>query len=334
MPTPCLITGATGFVGGHLTEACAAHGYRPRALVRPGSDAGLLERCGAEVVRGDLTDPDAVRAAVDGVDVVFHCAAKVGEWGPVEGYREVNVGGLRTLLEACRGRRLRRLIHLSSLGVYAARHHHGTDESEPLPDRHVDGYTQTKVESERLALEYGKEHGVPVVVLRPGFIYGPRDRTTLPNLIGQLRRRKVRYLGGGRRALNCIYVGNLVDAMFLAAENPGAVGQVYNLTDGEAVSKRRFIEALADGAGLPRPRPVSVPLWLARILAAAMEKQARQKGAAKPPKLTQARLKFLGLNLDFSIEKARRELGYVPRVGFDAGMRETVAWYKHRDPGL
>ena len=120
--------------------------------------------------------------------MVFHCAAKVGDWGPVEEYRAVNVEALRGLLEACRGRPLRRFVHFSSLGVYAARHHHGTDETEPLPERHVDGYTQSKVESEQLALRYHREHGVPVVVLRPGFIYGPRDRTVLPNLIEKLRR--------------------------------------------------------------------------------------------------------------------------------------------------
>ncbi len=328
MPLSCLITGATGFVGGHLAEACAARGWSARALVRAGRDAGPLERLGVTPVPGDLCDPASLAATVEGVEVVFHCAAKVGDWGPVEDYRAANVEGLRALLEACRGKPLRRFVHLSSLGVYEARHHHGTDETEPLPERHVDGYTQSKVESEKLALRCAGEFGVPVVVLRPGFIYGPRDRTVLPKLIDSLRRRQVRYLGRGDRAMNTIYVGNLIDAMFLAAEKPDAVGKVFNLTDGERVSKRRFIEALADGVGVPRPRPVPVPLRVARLLARWMESRARRQGAAEPPVLTQARVKFLGLDLDFSIEKARRELGYSPRFSFDEGMRETVAWYK------
>src|SRR5262249_12996562 len=159
------------------------------------------------------------------------CAAKVGDWGPVEDYRAVNVEGLRGLLSACQGRPLQRFVHLSSLGVYAARHHYGTDESELLPERHMDGYTQTKVESERLALQYQREQGVPVVVLRPGFVYGPRDRTVLPRLIESLRRGELPYLGGGKRALNTIYVANLIDAIFLAIQTPGAVGKIYNLTD-------------------------------------------------------------------------------------------------------
>ena len=328
MASSCLITGATGFVGSHLAEACARRGWSVRALVRPGSDTGLLERDGATLVRGGLGDAEAVRAAVGGAEVVFHCAAKVGDWGPVEDYRAVNVAGLRNLLGACRGQPLARFVHFSSLGVYAARHHHGTDETEPLPARHVDGYTQTKVEAEQLALRYQRAYGVPVVVLRPGFVYGPRDRTVLPRLIDNLGRRKFRYLGGGRGAMNTIYVGNLVEAAFLAAEKPGAVGQVYNLTDGEFVSKRHFIQSIIDGLGLPQPKPVTVPLWVARILAWWWERQARRRGDPRPPKLTQARLKLLGLNLDFSIDKAKRELGYRPARGFDAAMRETLAWYR------
>jgi 2-alkyl-3-oxoalkanoate reductase len=328
MPSSCLVTGATGFVGGHLARACAARGWRARALVRPKSDAGELEGLGLSVVRGDLTDAACLRAAVDGVEVVFHCAAKVGDWGPVEDYRAVNVEGLRSLLEACRGRPLHRFVHLSSLGVYEARHHHGTDESEPLPEHHVDGYTQTKVESEKLALQFARDHGLPLVALRPGFIYGPHDRIVLPQLLEALRQRRVRYLGNSSRAMNTIYVANLIDAMFLAVDVPAAVGQVYNLTDGEQVSKSRFIEALADGVGVPRPRPVPVPLWVARPLARWMESRALRADATEAPMLTQARIKFLGLDLDFSIEKARRELGYRPRFSFDEGMRETVAWYK------
>jgi nucleoside-diphosphate-sugar epimerase len=303
-------------------------GWAVRALVRAGTDAGSLERLGVTVVRGDLTEAETLPAAVDGVDVVFHCAAKVGDWGPVADYRAVNVDGLRALMDACRSKAVKRFVHLSSLGVYAARHHFGTDETEPLPKHHVDGYTQTKVESEQLALSYAREHAFPVVVLRPGFIYGPQDRTVLPKLLDALRRRRVRYLGDNGRAMNTIYVGNLLDAMFLAAEEPRAIGQIYNLTDGEAVSKRRFIETLADGMGIARPRSLAVPLWFARPLARLLEARARKQGDSEPPVLTQARVKFLGLNLDFSIEKARRELGYRPRVSFDEGMRETVDWYK------
>jgi nucleoside-diphosphate-sugar epimerase len=324
-----LITGATGFIGGHVAEACVERGQRVSAIARPGGDAALLEQWGATVHRGDLTDPAFVRKALEEVDVVVHCAAKVGDWGPVEAYRAVNVEGLRALLEACKGHSLSRFLHMSSLGVYPARHHHGTDETAPLPERHADGYTQSKVEAEQLALRYYRDFGVPVVVLRPGFVYGPRDRTVLPKLVYGLQIGKLRYPGGGQAALNTIYVGNLVEAVFLAVGHEGAVGQVYNLTDGEHVSKRRFIEYIADALGLPRPTRTP-PLWAAKVVTRVVEGWAHLTGAREAPAFTQARLKFFAYNLDFSIDKARRELGYRPRFGFEDGMFRTMQWYKQQ----
>ncbi|HLW65880.1 MAG TPA: NAD-dependent epimerase/dehydratase family protein [Gemmataceae bacterium] len=327
MPLRILITGATGFVGGHVADACVQRGHGVSTIARANSDTSRLEQQRVQIHRGDITDVDVLRKAVADVDVVVHCAAKVGDWGPVEDYRAVNVEATRHLLEACPRDKIQRFVHISSLGVYAARHHYGTDETEPLPVRHMDGYTQTKVESEHLVQDAHRLHGLPAVILRPGFIYGPRDRNVLPELAEKLRNGIVRYLGDNKRLMNTIYVFNLVDAVFLAIEKPQAVGQIYNLTDGEAVSKRQFFETIADGLNLPRPSR-KVPLWLARIAARVMERRARRRGATEPPRLTQARLKFLGLNLDFSIEKAKRELGYTPRVKFADGMKETLEWYK------
>jgi 2-alkyl-3-oxoalkanoate reductase len=214
--------------------------------------------------------------------------------------------------------------------VYAARHHYGADESEPLPRCHRDSYSQSKVEAEQLALRYYHDFGVPVVVLRPGFIYGPRDPVVFPRLIEGLRRRAIRYPGSrGARALNTIYVGNLIQAIFLAIENEGAVGQVYNLTDGEAVSKRRFVEKIADAMGLPHPH-LMPPYWMAFLVTWCIDKAAKLRGAARAPEINFTRLKFLGLNLDFSIDKARTELGYRPRWSFDDAMVETLDWYKKR----
>lgn len=328
MPYRCFITGATGFIGSHVAEGCAARGWPVVALARPGSDTSLLERVGATIRRGDLADAGAVRDALDGADVVIHCAAKVGDREPAEAYRAVNVEALRGLLEACRSRPLHRFVHMSSLGVYEARHHYGTDESEPLPERHVDGYTQTKVEAEHLVETYHGVHTLPTVVLRPGFVYGPRDKTVLPKLIRRLTTGKVHYLGGDRRALNTIYIGNLVEAVFLAVENPRAVGQVYNLTDGEFVSKRRFIEAVADGLALKKSKQI-LPRWLAAGIVWLLRQQIRRAARrGTKPIITQAQFKFLLLNLDFSIEKARQELGYSPRYHFDEAIRSTMAWYR------
>ncbi|HMP02747.1 MAG TPA: NAD-dependent epimerase/dehydratase family protein [Gemmatales bacterium] len=322
----CFITGATGFVGSHVAEACVQKGIQAVTVARAQSDTRLLEQWGVEIVRGDLTDPNAVAQAMAGADAVVHCAAKVGDWGPVEEYREVNVGGTALLLEEARKHKPR-FVHVSSLGVYAARDHDRTDESEPPPDSHMDGYTQTKVESEKLVLSYHQHQGVPVVVLRPGFIYGPRDRTVLPRLMNLMAQGQIRYIGSKTKLMNAIYVGNLVDAIFLALERSDAVGQVFNLTDDEDVTKERFMETIADLAGLPKPTKV-VPLPVARMLARLLEGIARLRGAKQAPRVTQARIKFMGLNLSFSCEKAKRDLGYQPAVRFADGMKRTIDWWK------
>ncbi|NBS90731.1 NAD-dependent epimerase/dehydratase family protein, partial [bacterium] len=298
----CLITGAGGLVGSSLAEACVKRGYKVKALIRSGSDGSFLESLGVEVVRGDLQDKSLPIEATQGVDTVFHCAAKVGDWGSVDSYRQVNVEGLRKLLDSFNPTQLYKFVHFSSLGVYEARHHHQTDESTPPPDQHFDGYTQSKMESEKLALQYHKDKGYPIVVLRPGFIYGPRDRTVLPRLMEKLKTKEVKYIGSSSYAMNNIFVGNLVQAAFLALDNPNAVGQVFNLTDGEKVSKKRFITTIAKGMNLPTPFFLPVPLWLVKLIASSMEKKALKRGALEAPKITKANIKFLGLNLDFSIE--------------------------------
>lgn len=329
MPHTVLITGATGFVGSHVAEAQIRWGDRVRALARAGADTSFLESLGATIVRGDLSDPGSLNAAVDGVDVIVHCAAKVGDWGPVDDYRKVNVEGLRALFDAVLSRPLHRFVHISTLGVYEARHHYGTDETEPLPDRHIDGYTQSKVEAERLAIQYRRKQNVPVTILRPGFVYGPRDRTVLPRLVNRLREGSVIYIARGKHALNTTFVGNLVDAVVLAIDNPATVGEVFNITDGEFVSKRTFFETVADGVGVKRPRLFpSVPVWLARVMANWRESKFRRENRPHPPRITQAQLKFAGLNLDFSIAKARTKLGYSPRVLFQEGMKQATEWYR------
>jgi nucleoside-diphosphate-sugar epimerase len=329
MPHHYLITGATGFIGRHLADACKAHGDKVSAIVRAGSDAGSLESDGVTVFRGDFGDQTVVRQALDsGVDVVVHCAAKVGDRGPIEEYRPVNVDAFRNLLDACKGRSLHRFVHMSSLGVYEARHHYGTDESEPLPEAHMDSYTTTKVEADKLAQQYAKDGSLPLTILRPGFVYGPRDKVVLPKLIRHMARKKIHYLGADQRAQNTIFIANLNDAVFLAVDNPKAVGQIYNLTDGEMVSKRRFIEAVADGMELKKSKQI-LPYWLAALAVKVLKwqmKRALSKG--RKPLITPAQFKFMQLNLDFNIDKARRELGYSPRVSFDQGIKETIAWYK------
>jgi 2-alkyl-3-oxoalkanoate reductase len=324
-----LVTGATGLVGSHVVERACEAGLRTRALVRPGSSVEFLQ-ANVEQVAGDVTDRESLRRAVDGVTLIVHCAAKVGDWGPVDAYREVNVRGLEGLIEAAEAAgTLRRFIHVSSLGVYEARDHYGTDESEQ-PAAGIDGYTLTKVESEQLVARRMAEKQFPATILRPGFIYGPRDRTVLPRILERLRDRKFAFLGSGEKLMNNTYVGNLVDAIFAALENDNAIGQTYNVTDPRLVTKQEFISTIARAAGYPVPTK-KVPLPVARLLARVMEGTWRMLGKREAPLLSGARIKFLGLNLDFNSDKARRELQLPPQVDFRDAMPATIEWFRRQE---
>ena len=327
-----LVTGATGLVGSHVVQRARELGIPTRALVRESSDKQLLGEWNVDLVYGDMTDRESHAGAAEGVTALVHCAAMVGDWGPVAEYRRVNVEGTVSLLQAVEANGcLKRVIHISSLGVYEARDHHGTDESEPLSLRGIDGYTLTKSESEQLVRSRIEQHNLPATILRPGFIYGPRDRNVLPRIIERLRVGGFKFLGTGQTLLNNTYVGNLVDAVFLALERDELTGEVFNITDGSLVTKRYFIATIASLAGYPVPEK-HVPLGVARVLAKIMESTWRLLGKESAPLLNNARIKFLGLNLDFSIEKARRQLSYEPRVDFETGMQAAIGWC--REAGL
>ena len=169
------------------------------------------------------------------------------------------------------------------------------------------------------------------LIFRPPVIYGPRDRTILPKVLARLKTGGFKFLGSGQQLLNNTYVGNLVEAVFLAISNDKVVGELFNITDPRLVSRREFIGAICENAGIATPSKC-VPLPVAKALANVMEGVYRMLGKQEAPLLSSARIKFLGLNLDYSIEKAKRELGYSPSTDFTDAMRTTAAWC--REAGL
>ncbi len=318
------ITGGTGLVGSHVVESALARGHQVKVLVRETSDTSWLDQQDVEKVLGDLENAEALADGCRGADWVLNCAAKVGDWGSLAEFRKLNVEALRLLLDAAVRSGVKRFVHVSSLGVYEGRDHFGTDETTPPASNSLDAYTRSKTEAEALVLQYHREQNLPVAIVRPGFIYGERDRTVLPKLLAALRRGTFAYFGSGEQALNCIYVKNLVHAILLAAQEPKAVGEVFNVTDGEAVSKRRFVGRVAELAGLKPPKR-AIPKRVAKVLATVVESIAKARGAKRPPLINKARYKFLGLNLDFSIEKARTVLGYQPPYSFEEGIAASIA---------
>jgi 2-alkyl-3-oxoalkanoate reductase len=321
-----LITGARGQVGSHIAEQLRAAGQPVRALVRPGGDTAFLREIGVELVEGDLADPGAVRRAVAGAGIVYHCAARVSDWGPWSVFEQEAVTSTRNLVEACKTADVGRLLHVSSISVYGhpkLRPGESITEDTPLGQRFWmwDYYPRAKLLAEEVARPFPR-----VTVVRPSWIYGPRDRVTVPRLVPALLEKRVPVIGRGDNLLNIIYAGDAAAGAILAANHPQAVGRAYNLCSEGEVTQRDLLDALTDALSLPRVRK-RVPYWLAMRFALAKEAIARLLRRAKPPTITRRVVYLVGRSTRFSIARARDELGWQPRTGIGEGVRRTLAWY-------
>jgi nucleoside-diphosphate-sugar epimerase len=323
MSSTILVTGATGMVGSAFARRAVEAGYRVQAMVRRDSNRRPLDGLLIEFIEGDLAQPESLPAALENAEIVVHTAAHVGDWGPAEKYRAINVIALEHMIHAAaRSPRLARWVQVSSLGVYPARHHYGTDETLAPDAVGLDGYTRTKAEAEILLNHHIRAHGFPALILRPGIVYGPGDRHVLPRFIEKIDNGKMKIPGKGDRLINNTYVGNLAEAMLLAIEKPDAVGDTFNIRDERLVTREEFVNTIADYLGKPHPR--HVPEFIPRLLVGPIERIARLRGRKDPPFLTRAQLKFMTLNLDYSIAKAKRVLGYAPQVDFRDGIRVAL----------
>jgi nucleoside-diphosphate-sugar epimerase len=322
-----LVTGASGFVGSRLIRAWAGgQDYQIRALVRPTSRLEDLDGLPFERCLGDVTDPASLRRAVQDVEAVVHMASLVGEAGRREDFFRVNRDGTRNLLEACRGLPIRRFVHISSLSVITGyREHEGTKEDAPYLST-GENYADSKIEAEKLVLDYHRKFGLPVTVLRPGFIYGPGDRLFLPAVIQNLRDGKVVLIDQGKKLLNLTYIGNLLEAIDLALRKDEATGEVFNITDGEEVTKKRFFWTIADRMDLARPAR-SIPFFMARCVCDLGTFFYRLFRIRRPPPLTRMKLRFAGQNQWFDVSKAESRLGYRHSFRFEEGIQKALQWH-------
>jgi nucleoside-diphosphate-sugar epimerase len=316
-----LVTGASGFLGGHLATALVSRGYRVRALSRRTSGLDALERPGVEVVRGDLADVSSLARAASGCGVAFHTAGRVSDWGPREAFHAANAEGTRNVVAACQQAGVKRLVHLSSLTVLGLpRDGRVISESTPtaLPAA-GDFYTESKLAGERIVRGAHGTGGLSTTVVRPGAIWGPGDPNVVPRIVRLLRRGAMPYVDGGRNLLGLSHVDNLVLGLVLAAEAEAAAGQLYHVTDGEEITAREAIDAIADALGVVRPR-VSLPRWAVLGAAALVEASASVLRSSHPPPLTRYGVRFVSCHARYDLGKARRELGYEPVVSFREGV--------------
>jgi nucleoside-diphosphate-sugar epimerase len=275
----------------------------------------------ADVFRGDLRDPETLNRAVKGVDVVFHCAGEVRDWGDRARFRETNVMGLRNLIVACRDNNVPRLVVMSSLSVYGIKRHDGTVETAPFC-KTGDNYSDSKIEAEKQLAQEMRGLAPAITILRPGFIYGPGDRKFIPKLLSALASGRFAFIGDGNNVLNIVHIDDVIQCTLLAAQSPSAANRSYNITDGTQTTAKAFVLELARIAGLPEPKR-HVPYAAAYVLCRVSELIAKISGGS--PRISRAALKVLGVSRYFDISRARGELGYRPKVFYRDGLRSVVA---------
>jgi nucleoside-diphosphate-sugar epimerase len=328
--TRVLVTGGTGFIGGRLVRRLLQEGYRVRVLCLP-NDPGAdgMAAAGAEVLTGDLTDGDAVDTAVANAERIFHCAGVVTDWAPRRLFDRVHIGGITNLLRAAVRQRVRRFIWISTNDVFGVREDRVLTEdddlrpwSEPYPD--------TKIAAERLAWRAYQRCRLPVATVYPCWVYGPGDTTFVPLLAEAILERQMIFWR--RNALVWpAYVDNVVDLLVRIGWDDSAVGQGYLVHDGVSLTLQAFCRRLADHLGVAAPR-MHIPYGAAYGLAGALELIYATLGIRSRPLLTTYAVTNLGSRLRFSIDKARRELRWVPPTRFEEGFARAMEWLDATGP--
>lgn len=319
-----LITGATGLLGGHLIRELQQRGEDIRALVLPVENADKLLKQGVEIVRGDITDASSLGPAVKDVDLLFHLAAMMGVWRPLADYRRVNVTGTANLYKAAQAAGVRRFVHTSSHTVYGLGHGRFLTENDALrPDAHP--YSITKAEGDRLMRRLMLDSQVETVILRPGSFFGPGDRLNFGRMAQRMKEGKGVLIGRGDNALPFCYVTDVVQGFLLAAYHENAPGNVYNITNDRPLTQLEMFNAIADAVGGVRPTR-HLPYWPIYYGSIIAEKVVAPVTRREPFVTTHGALMF-GSDNRHSIEKARRELGFEPKVDLREGIQLAAAWF-------
>lgn len=317
------LTGATGYTGGHLLRTLVARGDHVSALARDGSLTDELRASGARWVSGDLRDEAALQKLVEGADAVLHVAAVYRTAGhPDSYYREINVGGTRRLLEAAKASGVKRFVHTSTVGVYGHVAKPPADES--FPPSPSDIYQETKAEADVLALAFGRERGLEVSVVRPGAISGPLE-TRLLKLFRQIARGRYAIVGSGEPFYHLVYIDDLVAGFLLAMERPEAAGEAFIIAGPSYLSQNDLAARVARATG-GSVLPFKLPAWPIQRVGDVVEAICVPLGIEPP--IHRRRVDFWTKSRAFSIDKARRLLGYAPQVDVDEGLARTVASYR------
>ncbi len=320
-----LVTGSAGEVGFQVTRLLCEEGYRVRAMVRSSSDRSALQQLPAEIVEADLTDQGSLERVFQGVDGVFHIAAVYRESGLSERTLfDVNAEGTRRVFDAAISAGVRRVVHCSTGGVLG-------DIQEP-PGSHLtpynpgDTYQRSKVEAEKIAVECYRGGRIRGAIIRPAMVYGPGDTRHL-KLFRMVARGRFFYVGAGDKSVHFIDIRDLARGFLLAMQHDEVNGEIYHIAGARPMTLKQAVDTIAEMLGVARPwlhLPVKPMQWAGSLC----EKLCEPFGIAPP--LYRRRVDFFTKARFFDTEKAKREIGFIPRQSFEGEIRETVAWYQER----
>jgi nucleoside-diphosphate-sugar epimerase len=314
------VTGGSGFIGGRLIGRLTREGVKVRALARSENSAAKIEALGAEPVKGDLDDEDAMRAGAKGCKYAFHAAAKVEDWGDPADFERLNVEGTNKALRATKAAGVERFVHVGTeAALFAGDPLIDADESAPLRPDSKSLYPATKAKAER-AVRSASIDGFETVVVRPRFVWGPGDTTVLPAIVDMVKAGKFRFIGGGHHRTSTTHVDNTVEGIWLGATTAPA-GGVYFVTDGDAVVFRDFLTEMLGTQGVEIPDK-SVPPGVASAAAATAERLWRLLRRDSTPPLTRFAVWVSSQECTIDISHAERELGYSPVTSREEGLAE------------
>ncbi len=333
-PMKIAITGGTGLVGSHLAEYLAREGYHVRALVRSSIGNESLARTfadlGIEIKEANVLHASELDQAFSGMDVVVHAAGIVDPYASPDTISAVNVAGSHSVLQAADDQGVKQLIFISSLSVITGNcDQYNASEQAPLCSC-GEPYADSKLEAEKIVSNFVGKNKMAITILRPGFIYGPREKAWLPQLIKAIASGRAVLIDGGDKETNVIYVENLNRAIEASLFNEQAYGQIYNLTDGQKITKKQLFDAISDGLNLRRVNKV-LPGWLVKPIFDVISSVASLlplENRKKLARFSRAAYRLIGVNQGFAIGKAEKELGYKDRIPFAVGMRRTLNYYK------
>ncbi|MBV9853431.1 MAG: NAD-dependent epimerase/dehydratase family protein [Streptosporangiaceae bacterium] len=323
-----LVIGGNGFVGRHLVPALQDRGNSVRVLALPTEDTRWLEAREVVVHTGDIREPDTLAAPMHGVERVVHLAGMMGVWRPMEEYYAVNVSGTKNVCRAVLAAKAR-LVHVSSWTVYGMSLGRPVREDfalKPLPEP----YSITKAAGDRAVQRMINEDRLRAVIVRPGTIFGPGDQLNFGRTADRLIGGRRVIVGKGNNAVPFVFVTDVVQGLLLALENDDAIGQAYNIANDRPLTQQQLLNAIAHEIGAKPPR-LHVPYRALYAAAYAAERIAMLTRSQRDPLVTRHGVALFGTDNRHVVDKARRQLGYEPRVDLGEGVRLAAEWYRRRD---